>query len=63
MFKKMFKENFYKYMNNSVFGKTMENVEKRVDVKIATRWDRRRKSLGARELIAKPNFNSINILP
>jgi hypothetical protein len=57
-----FKKNFYKYMNNSVFGKTMENVEKRVDVKIATRWDRMGKSLGARDLIAKPNFNSINVL-
>jgi hypothetical protein len=57
-----FKKNFYKYMNNSVFGKTMENVEKRVDIKIATRWERRGKSLGVRDLIAKPNFNSISIL-
>jgi hypothetical protein len=40
----------------------MKNVENRVDIKIATRREKNGKSLGARVLIAKPYFNSLNIL-
>jgi hypothetical protein len=31
-----FKKDFFKLVNKSVFGKTMENIENRVDVKLAT---------------------------
>ena len=42
-------------MNNSVFGKTMDNIENRADVKSVT--DRE----VARKLVAKPNFKHCTI--
>nr|XP_022909031.1 uncharacterized protein LOC111420296 [Onthophagus taurus] len=66
--KNAFEKDFFKLMNNSVFGKTMENVDKRVDVRLVTSWDDEhtgkttgRPRLGARSLIAKLNFKSIKV--
>ena len=42
-------------MNNSVFGKTMENIRNRVDIKLVN--DKKR----AEKLSAKPNYNHCNI--
>ena len=45
-----FEGDFYKLMNNSVFGKTMENVRNRQNITFATSWKE------ASRLINKPSF-------
>lgn len=56
-----FEKDFFKLMNNSIFGKTMEDIDKRKDVKLITHWERCGKKAGARILIAKPNYHSHKI--
>lgn len=50
--KNAFEKDFFKLMNNSIFGKTIKNVDKRTDVRLATSWENIGRRLGARSLIA-----------
>ncbi|XP_048478608.1 uncharacterized protein LOC119690408 isoform X2 [Plutella xylostella] len=53
-----FEKDFFKLMNNAIFGKTMENIEKRVNVHLVTQWENNGKIQGAQSLIARPEFHS-----
>ena len=53
--KNEFEKDFFKLMNNSVFGKTMENIRNRVDVKLVNNKKQ------AEKLSAKPNYKHCNI--
>ena len=47
-----FEKDFYRLMNNSVFRKTMENVRKHRDIKLATTEKRRN------YLVSEPNYQA-----
>ena len=47
-----FEKDFFKLMNNSVFGKTMENIKKHGDIKLVT-TDKRKN-----QLVSEPNYHT-----
>lgn len=63
--KSTFEQDFFKLLNNSIFGKTLEDTEKRVDIKLVNQWsdktNKTKKNITADLLIAKPNFHSCTV--
>ena len=51
-----FEKDLFKLMNNSVFGKTMENMRKHRDIKLVT-TDKKRSTL-----VSEPNYHTINLI-
>ena len=51
-----FEKDLFKLMNNSVFGKTMENIRKYRDIKLITTDKKRSK------LVSEPNYHTINLI-
>ena len=51
-----FENDLFKLMNNSVFGKTMENIRKHRDIKLVTTDKKRSK------LVSEPNYHTINLI-
>ena len=51
-----FEKDLFKLMNNSVFGKTMENLRKHRDIKLVTMDKIRSK------LVSEPNFHAMNLI-
>ncbi|XP_030766283.1 uncharacterized protein LOC115890241 [Sitophilus oryzae] len=59
--KNEFDRHTFKLANNSIYGKTMENVDRRVDVRLVTEWEKNKRKDGAENLIAKPYFKDLTV--
>ena len=53
--KNYFEKDFFKLMNNSVFGKTMENIRNRVDIRLVNEEKQ------AEKLASKPTYEGRTI--
>ena len=54
--KNKLEKDFYKLFNNSIYSMSLENIHKRMNIRLITHWNNIGKKQGAETLIAKPNF-------
>lgn len=61
-----FERDFFKKQNNSIFGKTIENKRKQVDVRLVNVWsdyqNETNKICGAEKYVSAPNFKNLSII-
>ena len=57
--KNCFEKDFFKLMNNSVFGKTVENVRNHRDIKLVTSDKRKKQSVSEPNYHCNKNFLNI----
>ena len=53
-----FEKDLFKLMNNSVFGKTVENIRKHRDIKLVTKQTNKKKN----KLVSESNYHTINLI-
>jgi DNA polymerase type B, organellar and viral. len=59
--KNAFEAVLFKFFTNSIYGKTMENLDKRVDVKLLSHWENIGHKRGAESYVNMPNFKSSSV--
>ena len=51
-----FEKDFFKLINNAVFGKTMENARQHIDIRLTTNEERRSYS------VSEPNYHTTKVV-
>ncbi|XP_072377324.1 uncharacterized protein [Diabrotica undecimpunctata] len=59
--KNEFERDLFKLLVNAIFGKSLEAVDKRKDIRLLSQYENSKGRVGAKSLIAKPEFNSLSI--
>ena len=52
-----FEKDFFKFINNAVFGKPMENVRKHRNIKLVVKTDKKRN-----KLVSEPNYDTMKLI-
>lgn len=56
-----FEKDFFKLLINAIFGKTCENLDKRLDIKLLSHWETVGNKIGAETYVCKPNFKNVTV--